>query len=370
MKPSREAGNRRPGAAGDDAVHRHRALLGRVVLEREPKLVDQPRRALRERIAGGGHRLLVTLDLVQRPLQSDVDEPLARVLQGEFAALGKSLRDSLDPKWRDPREQAGLAAGYREVGDVAEVAVEPRRALRRYRRSRLGCLRLRKAGGGQIRGFRQPGSATFLSFDGLVGLAGEGANHPECREVDPDRTQPRGVECLHQPAEHVAAGGHRHHVDVSLSALPVRVPDHLPVQHSVLEGHRDVILGLEPDRGLELGLVVDSRQSQAPDGDPLAGDPHPDRLRELALREQLLERLAEGIRVGDLPLPEDPGAERDDAELADRRVAVGRGLRGRDAAGLDVEADYRLGRFRREHQWLDGGVLPLQGLNRPGEAIA
>ena len=56
-------------------------------------------------------------------------EPLTGVLERQLAALGELLGDALDPEGRDPGEQAGRAAGDREVGDVAEVAVEPCRDL-------------------------------------------------------------------------------------------------------------------------------------------------------------------------------------------------------------------------------------------------
>src|SRR5439155_10280431 len=68
---------------------------------------------------------------LDRLLHSNVDEPLARVVQGELASLGKLLRDALDPEWRDAREEARRAAGDGEVGDVAEIAVEAR--WRRFR---------------------------------------------------------------------------------------------------------------------------------------------------------------------------------------------------------------------------------------------
>ena len=66
----------------------------------------------------------VAVDLLDRRLEADVDEPLARVLERQLAALGELLGDALDPERRDAGEEAGGALGDREVGDVAEVAVE------------------------------------------------------------------------------------------------------------------------------------------------------------------------------------------------------------------------------------------------------
>ena len=48
-----------------------------------------------------------------------MDQPLAGMLEGERAPLGKLLGDPLDPERRDAGEQTGRAAGHREVGDVA-----------------------------------------------------------------------------------------------------------------------------------------------------------------------------------------------------------------------------------------------------------
>ena len=48
LEALRESRDRGSGTAGDDALDRHGALLSGVVLEREAKLVDQPRGALGE----------------------------------------------------------------------------------------------------------------------------------------------------------------------------------------------------------------------------------------------------------------------------------------------------------------------------------
>ncbi len=53
------------------------------------------------------------------------------MLERQPAPLGEPLGDALDPELRDPGEQAGRALGDREVGDVAEVAVEAWPASRR-----------------------------------------------------------------------------------------------------------------------------------------------------------------------------------------------------------------------------------------------
>ena len=83
------------GATGDDALDRHRTLLRGVVLERQAKLVDQPRGPLSERLARGGDRLRVALDPLERLLHAHVDEPLTGVLEGQLSPLGELLGDPL-----------------------------------------------------------------------------------------------------------------------------------------------------------------------------------------------------------------------------------------------------------------------------------
>ena len=94
--------------------------------------------------------------------------------------------------------------------------------------------------------------------------------------------------------------------------------DHLPVEDRLLERHRDVILGLEANRRLELAVVLDQWQAKGPHRHPLVRESHPNGLRELVTGEQLLERVPQRLGVGYLALAEDAGAKRDHAELRNR----------------------------------------------------
>ena len=104
------------------------------------------------RAAGAAH--LPVLVLAPRRSQADDDQLPPRLVEGQLAPLGELLGDPLDSKRGDAGEDAGGAAGDGEVGDVAEVAVEGRLDIR------------------------------------LVNAPGEGADHREGGEVDPDRLQP------------------------------------------------------------------------------------------------------------------------------------------------------------------------------------
>jgi hypothetical protein len=62
------------------------------------------------------------------------------------------------------------------------------------------------------------------------------------------------------------------------------------------------------------------------------------------LGEQRLERVGEGLRVGDLAVPDDPGAQRGDGAAGDGDRAVHAHLGGGDVARVELEPD-------------DGGLL-------------
>ena len=147
-----------------------------------------------------------------------------------------------------------------------------------------------------------------------------------------------------RPVDHLAAGGDDDDVHLPRRRRPGLGPDHLPVEHCLLERHRDLVLGLEADRGVELVLVLDERHAQVRTIDPLVGDADADLLGQLVLGEEILQRRRPGLGVGDLTLAGGARLKRGDAGSADRGRAVARHLGRGDAAGLDVEAD-------------DGGVL-------------
>jgi hypothetical protein len=96
-------------------------------------------------------------------------------------------------------------------------------------------------------------------------------------------------------------------VHLTLAFRAGRVADHLPVEHGLVERHRDVILSLEPDCGFELIGLLDRREAQRADRDALVGDPEPDIARELVLGEQLSERVSERLGVGHLAFAEHAG---------------------------------------------------------------
>ena len=145
------------------------------------------------------------------------------------------------------------------------------------------------------------------------------------------------------------------------------------IEHRLVERHRDLVLRLEADRGLDLLRVLDQRQLHGPDDHALVGDPEPDQLAELVLREErscsALDRASASRTSPSLTMPGSSGA------IAVRLTcarAVGLDLGGGDAAGLDVEADDRLGLLAGGEHWsvIVGAVSCAPTLHRPREAAS
>ena len=107
---------------------------------------------------------------------------------------------------------------------------------------------------------------------------------------------PATDERVEKLGDHVPAGRNRDDVDLALAVLVRGVADDLPVEDRLVERHRNVVLGLEADGGLELVPVVDGRKSHRTNGDALVRNADPHLAAELLPGEQLLDRLAECLR--------------------------------------------------------------------------
>ncbi len=166
--------------------------------------------------------------------------------------------------------------------------------------------------------------------------------------VDADGSQAGNRDRPQDLGDHVAARRDGDHVDLAVAALVHGVPDHLPVEDGLVEGHGDVVLCLEADRRLELVAIVDGGKAHGPDGDALVRDPDPHVARKALPREELLDRLAQCFGVCDLALAEDARGQRQDAASDDFGRAVDPNFGRGDAAGLDIEADDGLCLIRRD----------------------
>ena len=252
-------------------------------------------------------------------------EPLAARARAESPlAAARPLGDRLEADRRDAGEEAGAAACDREVGDVADVAVED--GLRGGLAAPPPARRL------------APASASARII-------------PKAERSTPTGSRPARAERLER-SEATMSRRAAIDDDVDLrgrALLGGDAADHLVLEHRLVERHRHLLLGLEADRRVHLLRVLDRRQAHGADDDPLVADAEPDLLGELVRGEESLSAAASAVGVGDLALVEDAGRQRRDRRspisLGEPLSAdLGRG----DAAGLDLEPDQRLVLFLRQ----------------------
>ena len=93
------------------------------------------------------------------------------------------------------------------------------------------------------------------------------------------------------------------------SSVGLDAADDAVVEDGLVERHRDLLLGLEADRRVELLRVLDRRQAQGADDDALVGDAEPDPLGELVLGEEGAQGVGERVGVDDLAVLEGVGGE-------------------------------------------------------------
>ena len=93
------------------------------------------------------------------------------------------------------------------------------------------------------------------------------------------------------------------------------------------------------DGGGERLLVVERRQVERADDDPLVGDAEPDAVRAARARRRRLQRLGQGGRVGHLAVAQHAGTQGSDGAALERQRAVDVDLGGGEMAGIEVEPD-------------------------------
>ena len=218
------------------------------------------------------------VEQVELFLETDLHQGLPRLVGGDALPRGEPHGDRLHAERADAGEDAFAAPRHGEVGDVAEVAVQGR--------DRRHVAHL----GGQIAG------------------ATERPDHSERRQVDSRGLQAGAAHGLKQREHHVAARGDCEDVHHPVALWSVAHPDHAVIEDGLIQRHRDGVLGAKADRRIELLRVLDQRQLERPDDDPLVGDPEPDPLAELVAAEEVPERGGERCqRPGCPPRGSPPG---------------------------------------------------------------
>ena len=166
----------------------------------------------------------------------------------------------------------------------------------------------------------------------------------ESREVDALELQAGVAGGADDAVDHLAADRDDDH---ALALLALRVddpPERLEVEDRLVHRHRDVIRRLDADGRGERLRVVDRRKVERAHDDALVGDAQAHAARQVVLGEQRLERLGEGLRVGDLAVADDARAQMRDRAAGDGDRAVDAHLGGGDVARVELEPD-------------DGGLL-------------
>ena len=127
----------------------------------------------------------------------------------------------------------------------------------------------------------------------------------------------------HVPVDELAVGDDEQHAAHDLAGLLVRgLLEHAPVEHCLLERDRQRLLRAEADRVRELALVVDAGDLERADADAVVRDAEPHALlRQLVLREQLLERRRERLDVAKLAADDDAVGERRARDLQELRAS-------------------------------------------------
>jgi hypothetical protein len=114
----------------------------------------------------------------------------------------------------------------------------------------------------------------------------------------------------------------------------------LEVDDRVVDRHRELVLRLETDGGLQLARVVEVGQLEGADDDLLVGYAHADALAQArVLLEEGAERVGEAVYVGHFAVADDPGLQRREGCRLHGDAAVDGDLGDGDAAGVDVETD-------------------------------
>ena len=157
----------------------------------------------------------------------------------------------------------------------------------------------------------------------------------------PSTRQPRLTGGAGDLLDHLAADGDDDDARAVLPGGGLHVAERLPVEDGLVHRHRDVVGRLHPDGGGERLLVLQRRQVERADDDPLVGDTEAHALRDAVLVEERLQRLRQGGDVGDLAVAQDAGAKGGHGATLERHRTVDGDLGGGDVAGIEVEADDR-----------------------------
>ena len=169
----------------------------------------------------------------------------------------------------------------------------------------------------------------------------EGAQQAQCLEVEASDLDTCCVGYLDIGLDLVARGDDEQDPPRRLTIRGRTLLEDPVVEHRLVLSDRQHLVRLEPDRVVELGLVVDARDLERPDTDAIARKPDADILpRQLVLVEEQLQLVGERFLVTDLAVDDQTALDRPAGELHELVPTLGLGddCCG-DLGSADLEAD-------------------------------
>jgi hypothetical protein len=128
-------------------------------------------------------------------------------------------------------------------------------------------------------------------------------------EVDPGQVELRGVGCCEVALDRVAVGDDEQDLARDRTVVVGLGREHVVVDHRLVERHGKHLVGAEPDRVLELLLVVDAGDLDHADADAAVREAEPHvAARQRVGREELCQRLAERSGIANLAAVDDARA--------------------------------------------------------------
>ena len=204
---------------------------------------------------------------------------------------------------------------------------------------------------------------------GLCGERGrEGAEECEGLEVDAEEAEPREPAGLHVGGDQVAVGDDEEDALRGRAVGGGALAENLEVEDRLVDRDRQRLLRAEADSVRKLLLILDACDLDRADADAVVGEPDADvPLRQLLLREELLQRLGERLDVAHLTPGDQAGRQRRAGELHDLGGAVHGHARGVEPRGAELETDDLL---RHVLPLAPGHPQARRGVVRSHEAVA
>src|SRR5262249_46468117 len=167
-----------------------------------------------------------------------------------------------------------------------------------------------------------------------------GAKQSERLEVDADQLDPREPAGLDVVVDRLLVRGREYDTACNAAVVVRGLADDVEVEDGLVDRNRQCLVGTEANGVPELALIVDSLDVESTDADTVRPDPEPDvAAGQLVIREEPVQRVAEGLDVADLSRDDDPGGEWCTGKLHEPRSVVVDHPRRRDLRGADLQSD-------------------------------